>query len=200
MAEYRVNLLNEAFRTAFGITVRRFSLPKPEKHGDISEYKGIELLEADETNYYSVLGTPLLDRLFVKAGTTPKGISYNSFFFGIDPLIEISRAKKIVQTAISGRDSDVIEIIGKENWQVRIRGLLVGDRGKYPAAEVAELANICDLDTSLEIVSDLTNLFNITNLVISNYDFPSIQGFPDTQPYEITALSDSAIELEIGDI
>lgn len=194
--DVRINF-QHAMQAAFGLPLRRLSLPKIEPQGPIREYEGVELIEADETVALSLLGTPLLDVIQVEAGVTPKGRAYEAYDFITDPLIDIQRRKRIVETHLHGGDGSVIEQIGKENWQIKLRGLVWGSDGKYPYDLVDQLQRLCDLDASLSVSSKLLNVFGITNLVITDYGFPPIQSFPDTQPYEITAISDKAIEIQI---
>lgn len=118
-----------------------------------------------------------------------------------DPIVEISRQKKIVTTEIQGRDGSVKEFVSSGDYAVTIKGILASDptqgteARRYPTAQVQALKELIDLPQALPVTGRLFKLFGIHNLVIMDHSWPSLPGFTNLQAYELRCLSDDPIEL-----
>ena len=118
-----------------------------------------------------------------------------------DPIVEISRAKKIVTTEIEGRNGTVKEFISSGDYAVSIKGILASDPMKgtearrYPTAQVQALKELIDLPQALPVTGRLFKLFGIHNLVIMDHAWPAVPGYTNLQAFELRCLSDSPIEL-----
>lgn len=146
---------------------------------------------------------PIFDRLRIPAGSTPatrdnpNGIAYDEFVFEYDPVIDCSQAKEIVKSRPWGVSSGTVkEWIGIDDWSISIRGILSGSDGTFPEAEVNALKTICQINASLAVESRLFNIYGIEAMVIEDYDFKSVVGFPDSMAFVIKACSDEPLELE----
>lgn len=180
MAELTLDALNERFNIAFGFT----------------PYIGISATGGNQGVKLSPqLGVPQFDSLKIEAGETEEGEAYDAFEFPFDPLISVNKAKNIKQTSVQGREGTVKEFISSQDWQVKIRGMLVGQNGNYPENDVQDLLGKLELNTSLSVVSRYLNYFDITNLVVTDFSFSALEGFEDSQPIEISAISDTDVAL-----
>jgi hypothetical protein len=121
-----------------------------------------------------------------------------------DPIVEISRAKKIVTTDIQGRDGSVKEFISSGDYAVTIKGILASDpthgteARRYPTAQVQALKELLDLPQALPVTGRLFKLFGIHNLVIIDHAWPALPGYTNLQAYELRCLSDEPIELNLN--
>lgn len=110
-----------------------------------------------------------------------------------EPLIAINGGKKVVSTALAGntKRGKVKEIINTEDYTITLRGVIINeDSEDYPWDEVEALKDICEMNEAISIVNAITNIFEIENVVITNYSFPEMVGRPNMQAYSITMLSD----------
>lgn len=171
----------------------------------------------------SQLGTPVFDQVIIKGGeffelsdiskTNP--IPYEGILLQV-VLIEATQTKNIITTSIQGRNGTVKEFISDGDLAVTMTGMLVGEseldadseNGKinqtgnvYPNIDMARFITICKIPASIEIISEYLSRFtdsqNIDQrYVITDYTFPQREGTRNLQPFQISMLSDVAIDLE----
>ena len=132
-----------------------------------------------------------------------KGEEFN---FPNEPLITMSLAKTIVETATVGdeRIGTVKEYITTEDYQLTIRGVCVNEdpekRELYPAEQVQELHRIVAINDSLEVLSNpFLLLFDIKNIVIKNVEYDEMSGQQGLQKYTITAVSDQDFYADLAE-
>jgi hypothetical protein len=170
--------------------------------------------QEDEPRGYSrYFGTPLYDYVSIIGGeyTDLDGnrISYaggigNEFHIE-NVILEVRRNKKIVHNKLTGRDGSLKEFISGEDYLVTVNGLLAGEGNKFPYEEVAELVNILNADTALEVESEYLGLFldEDYDLVVQDYRMPQRRGFRNLQPFTINLVSDRPVnlnEIDVGDV
>jgi len=195
-----IEQIYERFHLIFGFIPGKIPT-LPQNNQPDNPYKQIPLLGEDDAAGMSLLGTPLFDVLTIEAGKTipdtehPEGEDYPEYKFMVDPLIELGQKKEIVETKIVGRKGIVKEMINLSDYSISIKGLIVSGDGTFPDEEVELLKRICEVGATLSVNSKLFNIFGITNMVIYEATFQPIQGFPDTQPFEITAVADDGLDI-----
>lgn len=121
-----------------------------------------------------------------------------------EPLITVSSSKNIVKTVVAGGDFTVKEIIGADDWKIKIQGYAVreGNRGQgvasslvpedYPEEWLRKLVRLYRRNQALEVKCQLLTYFNITALVLEDIEFPAVAGATDYFAYQITACSDES--------
>lgn len=176
-------LLNKQEVTTDEITRRSVSLNTP-----IYRFSDVRLSTTVTSNNDSVFS-------FVR--NENGGVNGNGIESLLDTaLIEISQTKNLVRTTIQGRSGDVIEYISKGNYDIRIRGVIdSGSMHVYPEDKVNTLKNILDVDESITITSAFAQLFGISDVVVTDYTFSQVPGGYNVQPYEISLISDTPLEL-----
>ena len=156
--------------------------------------------ERDEPVGSSLLGNPVMDNLNIEAGTYRQDgrlISYSAI--SIDSVVfVVSQTKEIVITKVAGRAGSVKEYISEGDYQIQIQGAIVSPhQGVYPQDEVDNFIQVLKSPVALGVVSKFLQLFNINDLVITDYGLPQQKGYENVQLFQINALSDIAIELEL---
>ena len=133
-------------------------------------------------------------------------VSYKGevFEFPNEPLISMTLAKTIVETATVGklRKGTVKEYICTEDYQLSIKGVCVNPDApdEYPAEQVQELQRLFEINDSIEIISNpFLLLFNIKNLVLKNIEWNEMAGQQGLQIYTVTAVSDSDFYADIAE-
>lgn len=197
-------LIREAF--GVGVSAKYLRILKPEKQ-PLPEYEDLPVLQAHSRQLTSYLGTPFFQQVLLI--TQDKSFSGNfkdeSGLQGFDlpdgPMVDISLSRIIVKTPRAGRNvrGTVKEYISADDYKIRIRGLLVNYDGQHPPVEeTSRLVELCNIPEALEVQNELLNAIGIYNLVIEGLELPSFEQYTNVQPYVISAISDTPIELEFN--
>ncbi|TAG56645.1 MAG: hypothetical protein EAZ27_04440 [Cytophagales bacterium] len=122
-----------------------------------------------------------------------------NYVFPLDPLVEVAWGfKNIITEQTVGEP--VLEQVGKKMMSVRIRGILWDGSEKYPEKEIKEFFNIFKTQQIYEVNSRIFNVFGIKRIFVEDIQMPILEGYEDTQPFEIQAYSYKPVELEIIDL
>ena len=177
----------------------------------------------EEAISQSQLGTPVFDEVIIKGGEyfELRDIKKENPvpFEGVllqTVLLEATQTKNIITTTIQGRNGTIKEFISDGDLIVTMTGVLVGESrldensevgtivqtgNVYPNIDMAKLITICKIPASIEIISGFLSRFtDFENVdqryVITDYSFSQREGTRNLQPFQITMLSDVAIDLE----
>jgi len=126
--------------------------------------------------------------------------SDNGQTFRIDTvLIDVSATKQIIKTNIQGVRGSVKEYISQGDYQLKFRGALVDENGRrYPEEQALQLKEYLEAETTIGIASRFLNdIFDVSEIVIEDFNFPQVEGFQNMCFFEFTAVSDDPIELTV---
>lgn len=113
-------------------------------------------------------------------------------------LYQVSQAKNIIRTPIAGRDGQIREYVGEDDFEINIRGAIYGTNGAYPWEKVINLVYFLRYNQSLGIVSKYLNeVFDITEVVVKDYTFEQSEGSYSYQKFEINCWSEKPVEILI---
>jgi len=153
--------------------------------------------------------------------TSAKGVSYyyqnssgNSVFMPIwlstvnnntlmyllpNTVMSLGIKANIVTTNLVNRNGTVKEEISDDDWELRIKGVLVGVGNSYPEEEMQTLINWREKRQAFNIQNVKTAICLGENekVVITRLHFPENRGFQNTQPYELELVSDREFSLYI---
>lgn len=126
------------------------------------------------------------------------------FVFPNEPLISMSLAKTIVETATVGKErkGTVKEYINTEDYVLNIRGVCVNPDypDEYPTEQVQELQRLFEINDSVEVVNNLfLELFGIKNLVLKNIEWNEMAGQQGLQVYTVNAVSDADFYADLAE-
>lgn len=177
----------------------RYAIPADQPSSQVISYPEVVVMELAEDTAMSVLGTPVFDRIEIESGVIDgTGEAYEGFIFPDTVLIDVSRPKHLVETAVAGRDGTVKELVAMGDYSIRIRGVLVNHEGNDPPFElVREIRRIFDVPAAVRAQSRLFELLHIDQVVMKNLELPARENFINVQPFVIDAVSDTAAELKI---
>lgn len=141
-------------------------------------------------------GKKFFTTLTLKGIVQQEPLVFEEFTLPNEPLISISLAKTIVETATVGkyRKGTVKEYITTEDYQITLRGVCVNevDFNKYPSEQVAELRRFFEINDSLEVIGNkFFELFGIRSIVLKEISLDEMAGQQGLQKYVITAVSDN---------
>lgn len=116
-----------------------------------------------------------------------------------DAVASVSRQKRIVSTAVTGRDGTVKEYINAEDWQISIvLGIQSEENGEisdeWPGDELRRLRKLLDAPESLMVYSEFLDVFNIGRMVVKSYRATQMTE-ANYQTVEISAESDDEYEI-----
>jgi hypothetical protein len=122
--------------------------------------------------------------------------------FPIEPIVSVN-CKNIVTRRNVAKKDDKNKLRGtiKESWsqddyEITIAGIFMGPDGEYPEGDVMWLRSICEAQKTIDVKCPLFTVFNITKIVIENFDFPFTKG-TENQVFTIKAYSDDSYDLLI---
>lgn len=167
-------------------------------NGNNISYNAIAQI-ADEAKRYSDLGTRVENAVVFAGGTYNKyegGMivqeQTDDFVLPYTSVFDFTRAKNVVKTTINGNDGTIKEMFGLDDWQIRIQGLILEQNGKT-VDEIKQLllayANLADTIKIAE--GKLFTEKGIHGIFIEEISMPQMKGYPNVQPFEINAVSDS---------
>ena len=156
--------------------------------------------ETDDPLKTSMLGTPVFGNLDIQGGSyvdldgntiTYDGLTIDTVLFSVQ------QSKNVVTTPVQGRDGTVKEYISAQDFVINIDGILVGDQANvYPEEAVNTLIEIMNVPESINIVSEFLDRFDISEVVITDYDLSQQKGSRNIQLFRLSLLSDTPIELQ----
>jgi hypothetical protein len=171
-------------------------------------YSGFDVITSNQDiNTLSAVGTPIVFPWHLVAG---KYKSYddkgnvielefaNSFEMPRATICDFSRGKIRRRTKTSGSRGTVKEMYGWEDWKINIRGVLFNDFShtfKTAHEQKRELLRWENVGESVEVSGELFTHKGIYRIDIDEIKFSQLSGKPDLIPYEISAYSDTPIEL-----
>lgn len=113
-----------------------------------------------------------------------------------EPLISIKGNKRIIKTAVPGLAGEVIEHIQLGSYKITIKGIAVNAfEDDLPQEEIRDIRELCEKLGSLKITNRLLTYFDIDHIVITDFDFPAVEGMQNAQLYVINAISTKPIDL-----
>jgi hypothetical protein len=114
-------------------------------------------------------------------------------------IITVQGRKNVITTAVAGKDISVKEIISLEDWAVKIHGFCISPmQGEFPEAELIKIIKTFRKNQAIPVECEYLRHFNIFDLVITDINFPDMAGYSDVVAWEIDALSDEVVELELS--
>ncbi len=153
----------------------------------------------DKALYNSPFNNPVFSNFNVQSGSyTKNGQNFSFDEIKIDlALFQVQYAKNIVTTPMQGRDGTVKEYISDADYIINIAGLLVAPNNTFPLDEFVSLINVLKAPVPLKVNSWYLQKFGIYNIVVTNAEFSQQPGKFSQQAFNITALSDAPVELNI---
>lgn len=126
-----------------------------------------------------------------------------------EPSTSVRGGKSLVETELTRFDAaskrkikrNVIEEIGLKNYRIQMRGIIVNedDFEAYPFGDIATMRDLVEATGAVEIINWHVNQFGVGLVVIEDFDFFEINGFPNAQAFELSLIGDEPIELELTD-
>lgn len=125
------------------------------------------------------------------------------FQLPLDPVMSVSCKNIIVRRNVLKNSPSVLrrgtvkELWSQDDYEIEIAGLLQNTtEDVLPEDYLRRLRNYCEAGKIIEVQSTLLSIFNITRIVIEDYNFPHTRGMGN-QMYAIKCYSDDNFDLLI---
>jgi len=206
MASVRFNI-QEAFERVYNVYARLpiFFPRKGETGKNLPEFDEAGPAYEEPEGVAVTQGTGLLiwDTFKIRMADTAEW-----YQLPLETVADLRTRKEMVVTPLAGRDGTVKELIAASDWDISFKGFLIDyQNDAYPSEKVKEIKKLFDSLTdsranggqmiSLEVDSKQLNDLGIFKLVFRELAFPPMAGWQNACPYELTALSDEDIVIEI---
>lgn len=181
---------------AFGFFPQVLQVPKEEKRIS-NQFSGSQLgyeLENDVT----YIGTPWVDSIYLAKSTDYAGNVFPGIQLPATTMIDVTRRKTIVETAISGRDGTVKELISAKDYAIRFRGLLINEKSLDPPyIQIHEMKEMFLFKGAIYVESALLRALAIDAVVVLDFSIKPIVGTSHAVVFELTAISENSQEFII---
>lgn len=112
-------------------------------------------------------------------------------------LITATQEKNIVRTKIQGRNGTVKEYISDDDWNINIKGVLVGDNSnKRPVDELKKLDKFRSSPLALDVISNFLDDLKVYTVVITSATYEQREGMRNVYDFNINCYSDEPFELK----
>lgn len=203
--------ISELFDVAFGIkSIGVYDVGQVDaKPNNVNfNYSGLEMVkDPHEAARMSYLGTPIIlpitlkgkkYQVFDELGDIALK-QFEDFEMPAATLVSMRRAKIMTETKARASKGSVIEMYGFEAWRIDIRGFCLADPS-HPTAKTAydqkmKLYNYDNIVDSIQVLSEIFNDLDVSNIVIKEINFNQLKGKPGVIPFYMRCRSDEPLEL-----
>jgi len=113
----------------------------------------------------------------------------------------ISRSKIIVSTPMTEIGGSVHEVISNDDYQITIKGFLIGQYEQFPDEELINLRRLFDRNEAVRLQSALTDLFLHDNdhVILTRLDIPAKPKVIGVRDFELQMVSDNIFTLYVNE-
>jgi len=183
--------LTSLYQQAFGFVGKPFP-------GINTNRAGVQLAEGFNTSVVPSDSPPVTVAPYGIESPVFMPVTLNGYRLPNEPLVDVSISKAIVKTQVAGYNGTIKENMGLEDYSITIKGLAINqEEDEYPESIIRQLRHLFEKTESVTILSPITQLLSIDQVVIESFSLSSLEGFRHVQPYEFRCSSDQSIELLI---
>ncbi len=209
MNEYRPIGIDTAINMLSMLFSEPYIIPVDKESKDLLDRYNVTTKEADKYDRLSQYGTPVFGTFWAIPDDLPY-LVYDvddklverdafSFEFPLATIVDFSRPKNIVKEKTNGGKGSVKEIMGLDDWEISIRGVLVDDESrtnqKTAKQQQYALDRLNEIAGAIKVKGQIFEERYISHIVIETPKFSAVQGKPGLIQYEIQAISDESFLL-----
>jgi hypothetical protein len=202
--EYQINI-QELFQQAFGLRRPVYVVNNsPQDQANIS-YKDVPTLPvlAANDSIKSSLGTAVLSPVLLENGNYKQRLAdgriitveYAELLLPPTTIVEVNLKKVVVKTPLVSGQGTFKEYISFDDYDVRIRGVFVGNTLDDVNAFMRRLMEVWAVPKEVGVVCDYLDLLGVEALIIENITPQKLEGRPLMLPFEMTCISDKPLQL-----
>lgn len=135
--------------------------------------------------------------LHVASGNSYTGIDGKSYTFQniVFPvaIVDAKQNKNIIKTKITGRDGEIKEYIGMNDWSITISSVVDMPPDEAPMAFLQAFLQMLTAQVTIPVKNYYLNALGISHMVIEDVELGQAEGGYSSQPIKITACSDNPL-------
>ena len=210
MAEINLDLV-DFFEKTFGYTTTAFDPKFKQVSGDQGSLGRGSATGASGSDYYAIGNNGREYYMPIKIvypgpditlpdGSVTSGLNVDLYL--PYPVFSISSRKTIIETPLTERRGTVKELINIEDYQISVKGFIIGTTNEFPEADVTTLVRLYENNTAISIHNPMTDIFLLRpdrsgsdKVVIKDLEFPEVKGVKNVRAYSFKLLSDEPFNL-----
>lgn len=110
---------------------------------------------------------------------------------------KVAMTKRIVTTAITGRDGTVKEYIAAEDYEIEVNFTIINTADEYPAEAMRQLATLAREKQAVYVDSEFLRLFDIDRVVIKRVETEQTT-YGNTQTVKFIMDSDDEYDIAVS--
>ena len=116
--------------------------------------------------------------------SSPKLVWYDT-----TAIISINSDRNLILTKVAGRDYSRKELVSNGDIEFSVSGVMSsGLPDVYPANEIKKFIQVMQYKGVIEVNNQFLDQFNISKIVIKNFNLPQKEGYKNLQHYTFTAV------------
>jgi hypothetical protein len=141
-------------------------------------------------------GLPVFDSIVLKKTGGTATIGADDLIM-VTALISANKPRNIVLTKIQGRNGTVKEYVSDDDYQINIKGVIVGKyANKRPIEELKKLEDFCNEQAELNVISNFINDLGVNTIVITGHTINQRESMRNVIDFEISCLSEEPFEIK----
>lgn len=113
----------------------------------------------------------------------------DKFFWDLGPIVQVQSGNNVVLTKVQGRDFSRKELISGGDVNFTVTGKIVSNYPDvYPYALVSKFITLMQHKGVLHISNLMCQQFNVTQVLIKDFQMGQNEGFKNVQPYSFTCV------------
>ena len=112
-------------------------------------------------------------------------------------VIGIDRTKTVIMTEMTELSGSVKEVIGNRDYEITIKGFLLGEYEQFPDKELSELNELFEQNRPVRLKSAFSDIFlyNHDTVLITRLSIPQKPGVVGVRDFSLQMVSDSIFNL-----
>lgn len=193
--------LSARYKGAFGFVSATVSSRLTDKrYGDVvktTEGYGLDVFVHGESTFDEVT-------LYDKVGGNEYHFGYSSLdtenakMFATPPMLNLQRAKRLVESDVDNSDIIVVERFNTNPWEITWQGLLIDlDNHQFPIDKLKTFNEIFEVNSIWKVASEILNAVGVEALYIRDIKVNFVEGFEDTIAYTLTTRAIKPLEYQL---
>lgn len=201
MEPINLSLLSDLFQKVWGST--------PDFNPEIADVTG-DVPDLQRNDFGEAAGSPLYgnDPIMGFEYYLPVKITYtNTAGVNVDmqlshPIVGITSKVMMIETPLTERRGTVKQIINIEDYQITVKGFIIGATNELPERDIATLRELYETGRPINMANAVTDIFLVRpgrkgsdQVVIKDMRLPEVKGVKNVRPYELIMVSDEPFNL-----
>lgn len=126
----------------------------------------------------------------IEAPYQTTGANTGMIFVDFGPIVQVQSANNVVMTKVTGRDYSRKELVSGGDVNFTVTGKITSNYPDvYPYDAVSRFITLMQHKGVLQVYNILFKQFNVTQILIKDFQLGQNEGYKNTQPYSFTCVA-----------